>query len=103
MSSFFTIRPEHFTPRLQASDFRIYRDGFCLMIINDKSRQGKVLSDVQVYSMIRSFDYPMTQGFIEALFTGESTIWTIPPDEQIIQYCIDQALIPHPYEEYGFS
>ncbi|UHG93452.1 hypothetical protein [Spirosoma oryzicola] len=102
MAALFKIRSELFATRLNLTDYEIYRDGFCLWIKNDKKRLGYQLLIKDLTAMITAL-----MGFaivpnsvIEAVLVEDSSVWKIPSDEQIIQYCIDQAFIPHPYEEY---
>lgn len=103
MSKYFTVRPEHFQPCIVLNQYRVYRDGFCLMIIDDRNRRGYVLSRQQDLSLLQSRGLPLAESLLEALYTGDQSLsmWNIPTDEVIIQYAIDQAIIPHPYEVYG--
>lgn len=98
--AYLEIRPDVFRERLRQSDYEIYRDGFCLLIKCDKFRRGFILNYPDIRAMLIAMEYPCSQKYIETILTDD--LWNSPSDEQIIAYCISQAIIPHPYEEYKF-
>ena len=99
MKAILHIEPGVFTAR--PSLYRILRDGFCLMIIDDRSAQGYVLSREQDLSILRLCGLPLTESILEAYYVNDGTQAKLPSDEWIIEYCILKAIIPHPVEEYG--
>lgn len=99
MKAILHIKPGVFVPR--PSPYRVLRDGFCLMIIDDRRAQGYVLSREQDLSILRLCDLPLTESALEAYYVNDRSQVNLPSDEWIIEYCILKAIIPHPVEEYG--
>lgn len=107
MAGLIQIRSELFIPVQRLTDYEIYRDGFCLWVKNNRTRQGYLIKHVDIAPMLLEI-MPLKlviipQKLIEAVLTKnqELTVWAIPTDEKIIQYCIDKALIPHPFDAYN--
>lgn len=101
--AYLDIKPDVFRERLSIDDYYIYRDGFCLMINDRKTRKGYVLRDETVQTILKQHHVSDLPGFLQMMYVDDNpTDWGLPTDEQIITWCINNAVIPHPYEEYVF-
>lgn len=98
--AYLTIRPDVFRECLKASDYELYRDGFCIIVKNNRTRRGQVLKNDQVKQILIDHNLPWVPTFLQAMFIDAEERWGLPTDEQIITWCINNAVIPHPYEEY---